>query len=82
MGYIVDFNKRVLFMDLFDKHFDKTKIAILELEQNLELLKNNARVCVEQKNELDSKVEKMKEEINNKVLKIEKIIDKLDGALK
>ena len=52
-------------MDLFDKHFDKTKIAILELEQNLELLKNNARVCVEQKNELDSKVEKMKEEIYN-----------------
>ena len=39
----------VFFMELFEKHFDKTKVAILELEQNLDLLKANASACVHEK---------------------------------
>ena len=46
----------VFFMELFEKHFDKTKVAILELEQNLDLLKANASACVSQKKILDEKM--------------------------
>ena len=69
-------------MELFEKHFDKTKVAILELEQNLDLLKANAKTCVHEKKLLDEKVVELRREIDDKVLKIEKIIDNLNGAIK
>ena len=72
----------VFFMELFEKHFDKTKVAILELEQNLDLLKANASACVHEKNLLDEKVVELRREIDDNVLKIEKIIDNLNGAIK
>ena len=65
-----------------NKYFNKTKSAILELEQELHVLKLNANNAVNKNNELSLRVSRLNNEIEQKIIEIEDIITTLNGALK
>ena len=64
------------------KYFNKTKQALLELEDVLEDLKIVAKGAVNKNNELSLRVSRLNNEIEQKISDIETIITTLNGALK
>ncbi|MBQ8750022.1 MAG: hypothetical protein IJZ30_00085 [Alphaproteobacteria bacterium] len=69
-------------MEQNDKYFNKTKQALLELEDVLEDLKIVAKGAVNKNNELSLRVSRLNNEIEQKISDIETIITTLNGALK
>ena len=69
-------------MEQNDKYFNKTKQALLELEDVLEDLKIVAKSAVNKNNELSLRVSRLNNEIEQKISDIETIITTLNGALK
>ncbi len=65
-----------------NKYFNKTKQALLELEDVLEDLKIVAKSAVNKNNELSLRVSRLNNEIEQKISDIETIITTLNGALK
>ena len=65
-----------------NKYFNKTKQALLELEDVLEDLKIVAKGAVNKNNELSLRVSRLNNEIEQKISDIETIITTLNGALK
>jgi len=73
---------KALSMEQNDKYFNKTKQALLELEDVLEDLKIVAKGAVNKNNELSLRVSRLNNEIEQKISDIETIITTLNGALK
>ena len=69
-------------MECSDKHFNKTKMAILELEESLRELEIASNQSIEINNKLSSKVLVLNKAINQKIVEIDSIINTLNGALK
>lgn len=69
-------------MELLDKHFSKTKDAMIELENSLKELEESAKYSLLNNDKMSSKVLMLNKAINDKIIEIDSIINTLSGALK
>ncbi len=68
-------------MDLKEKYFNKTTLALMDLKQSIDLLEKNCNISINNKQQLNNEIIELKDKMNKKAQELDKIIATLSGVI-